>query len=446
MSYLILFPEVIANSMMDLTVQLFIVVGLVLLSAFFSASEIALLTVNRLSLKHLAEQKINKAGALLALKQNPNRLISAILIGNNFANIFAASYTTRLVFNLSSGSIDENLLIIISTISLTIFIVIFGEMLPKSIANNYSLKVSFLVYYPILASIYLFYPLVYILENINHGIMRLFRIKADCNTSIIYDQKELETMIDISQEEGILEKEERAIIKSVFEFSDTRVYEIMVQRVDMVSLDISKGISAFMELIKSTGYSRIPVFENDVDNILGIAFTKDIMHEVIQNKPLESIDLKKILRKAHFVPESKKVDELFKLMRDTRQHMVMAVDEYGGISGLVTMEDILEELVGEIQDEYDTEEPYFRRLDDNAYEIAGNYPIDDLNELLNIELPTEECDTISGYLLAELGHIPVAGEKVFSDDYTFIVSKIEGRRIVKIVAKPVKVSDNSCSL
>lgn len=412
--------------------NLFVIFFLVLLSAFFSASEVALLTVNRITLKHMAEQKSNKAKALLLLKQNPNRFISAILIGNNIANIFAASVGTRLAILLAP---ESTTVLMLSTFALTIIIVIFGEMLPKSFANNNPLKVSFLIYYPIRISIALFYPLVIILEGLNHGLMKLFGVKNVHSTSIIADQRELETMIDISQEEGILEQDERAIIKSVFEFSDTRVYEIMVQRVDMVSLDISKGIQGFMELIKTTGYSRVPVYENEVDNILGIAFTKDVMQEVIHSKAMDEIDLKKLIRKAHFVPESKKVDELFKLMRETRQHMIMAVDEYGGISGLITMEDILEELVGEIQDEYDTEEPYFRKLDDTSYEIAGNYPIDDLNELLEISLPTEECDTISGYLLSELGHIPVAGEKVLTDQHTFIVSKIEGRRIVKVVAK-----------
>ncbi|HOI24243.1 MAG TPA: hemolysin family protein [Caldisericia bacterium] len=416
---------------------------LLFLSAFFSASEVALLTVNRITLKHMAEQKSGKAHSLLLLKQNPNRFISAILIGNNIANIFAASVGTRLAILLAP---ESTTFLMLSTFALTIIIVIFGEMLPKSFANNNPLRVSFLVYYPIRLSITLFYPLVLILEALNHGLMKLLGLKNVHSTSIITDQRELETMIDISQEEGILEQDERAIIKSVFEFSDTRVYEIMVQRVDMVSLDISKGIMGFMELIKTTGYSRVPVYENEVDNILGIAFTKDVMQEVIHNKAMEDIDLKKLIRKAHFVPESKKVDELFKLMRETRQHMVMAVDEYGGISGLITMEDILEELVGEIQDEYDTEEPYFRKLDDTSYEIAGNYPIDDLNELLEISLPTEECDTISGYLLAELGHIPVAGEKVFTDQHTFIVSKIEGRRIVKVVAKAIIKEDSECSV
>jgi putative hemolysin len=418
-----------------------IIIGLIFISALFSASEIALLTVSRVTLKHMAEQKINKAQNLLKLKQNPNRLIGAILIGNNLTNIFAASFGTRVAIDLGATMGSPGLMILLSTLMLTIIIVVFGEMLPKSLANNYSLKASFFVYHPIRFSIFIFYPLVVILEKINQSFLRIFHVKSDYVNPIICDQKELETMIDISQEEGILEQDERAIIKSVFEFSDTRVYEIMVQRVDMVSLDVNKGILGFMELIESTGYSRVPVYENEVDNILGIAFTKDVMQEVIKNKPLDDIDLRSILRKAHFVPESKKVDELFKQMRDTRQHMVLAVDEYGGISGLLTLEDILEELVGEIQDEYDTEEPYVRKVDETSYEIAGNYPVDDLNELLNVNLSNEECDTISGYLLAELGHIPVAGEKVYHEDFTFIVSKIEGRRILKVIAKPAKKND-----
>lgn len=410
----------------------FFILICVLLSAFFTVAEAALLSVNRITLKHLIQQKIKNANKVLHLKEKPNRFINALLIGNNTVNIIAASLATKFV--ITQWPNNQNQAVLISTIAMTLLIVVFGETLPKNVGANYPTKISLFLYYPVKVTMSLFSPIVWILNHIVGGFSKLFSLETKSN-SIIKNQMELETVIDISQEEGIIEKEERTLIKSIFEFSDTKVYEIMVQRVDMVSVDVLDGIESVMKEIGETGYSRIPIYEENVDNILGIVFTKDIFQALTSNPDYHKINLRKIIRKADFVPESKKVDELFREMRENKQHMVLAVDEYGGISGLVTLEDILEELVGEIQDEFDTEEPYFRQRDNGSYEIAGNYPIDDLNELLTMEIPTEEVDTISGFLLSELGHIPVVSEKVEFGDYLFTIDQIKGRRILKVVVE-----------
>jgi putative hemolysin len=409
----------------------------ILLSAFFTIAEAALLSVNRISLRHLIQQKNELAGKVLLLKDKPNQFINALLIGNNTVNILAASLSVNLFIRLIE---NQNQAVFLSTVAMTLLIVVFGETLPKNIGSSNSTKISLLFYYPVKFTITIFTPIVWLLNLVVFGFSKLFHLETKSN-SIITNQMELETVIDISQEEGIIEKEERSLIKSIFEFSDTKVYEIMVQRVDMVSVDILDGITEVMKVVGDTGYSRIPIYEENVDNILGIVYTKDIFQSLTLNPDYHSINLKKIIRKADFVPESKKVDELFREMRDKKQHMVLAVDEYGGISGLVTLEDILEELVGEIQDEYDTEEPYFLQKEDGSFEIAGNYPIDDLNELLSMEIPTEEVDTISGFLLSELGHIPVVSEKVEFGDYLFTIDQIKGRRILKVVVK--KLIDKS---
>jgi len=403
----------------------------ILLSAFFTAAEAALLSVNRITLKHLIQRKINKAEKLLQLKDKPNLYINALLIGNNAVNILAASLSTNLLITLVH---NQNQAVFLSTAIMTVLIVVFGETLPKNLGSSHAVNVSLLVYYPVMFSIFIFFPIVWVLNRIVFGVSKLFSLETKSN-SIINNQFELETVIDISQEEGIIEKEERTLIKSIFEFSDTKVYEIMVQRVDMVSVDILDGIEEVMKVIGDTGYSRIPIYEENVDNILGIVFTKDILQALTATSDFHTINLRKIIREADFIPESKKVDELFREMRDNKQHMVLVVDEYGGIAGLVTLEDILEELVGEIQDEFDTEEPFFQKKKDGSYEIAGNYPIDDLNELLSISIPTEESDTISGFLLSELGHIPVVSETVEFGDYVFTIGQIKRRRIVKILAQ-----------
>jgi CBS domain containing-hemolysin-like protein len=406
----------------------------ILLSAFFTIAEAALLSVNRITLRHLIQQKNELAEKVLLLKDKPNEFINALLVGNNTVNILAASLSANLFIRLVA---NQNQAVFFSTVAMTILIVVFGETLPKNIGSSNAIKISLLFYYPVKFTITLFTPIVWLLNAIVLGFSKLFHLETKTN-SIITSQMELETVIDISQEEGIIEKEERSLIKSIFEFSDTKVYEIMVQRVDVVSVDILDGIDEVLKVIGETGYSRIPVYEENEDNILGIVYTKDIFQALTVNPDYHSIKLNKIIRKADFVPESKKVDELFREMRENKQHMVLAVDEYGGISGLVTLEDILEELVGEIQDEYDTEEPYFRQKEDGSFEIAGNYPIDDLNELLSIEIPTEEVDTISGFLLSELGHIPVVSEKVEFGNYLFTIDQIKGRRILKVLVKKLK--------
>lgn len=410
------------------------ILACILFSAFFTTAEAALLSVNRITLKHLIQQKMDKASKVLSLKDKPNLYISALLVGNNTVNILAASLSTNLLINLVA---NQKQAVLLSTAIMTVLIVVFGETLPKNVGSSNAVKVSLMVYYPVMVTIYLFFPIVWILNQIVYGFSKIFSLETKTN-SIIANQMELETVIDISQEEGIIEKEERTLIKSIFEFSDTKVYEIMVQRVDMVSVDILDGIEEVMKIVGDTGYSRIPVYEENVDNILGIVYTKDIFQALTTSPDYHAINLRKIIRKADFVPESKKVDELFREMRDKKQHMVLVVDEYGGIAGLLTLEDILEELVGEIQDEYDTEEPFFQKKKDGSYEIAGNYPIEDLNELLSIEIPTEESDTISGFLLSELGHIPVVSEKVEFKGYLFTIDQIKDRRIIKVNVQSVK--------
>lgn len=405
----------------------FWIIVLILLSAFFSASEAALLSVSKIKLLNLVNEKSKIAEKVLHLKSDASKFISAILVGNNIVNILATSLFTRLLIE----KIGPTEGVILSTIIASIVIIIFGEMLPKSIAAAGSLKISMLVYYPVIFFIYIFYPIVYLLTRLSQFTLRLLGIKNNFG-DLITSQEELEAVINASQEEGLIEKEEKELMKSVFEFRDIRVYEVMVPRVDMVSINIEGGILKFMEVVGETGYSRIPVYEDSIDNIIGILYSKDVMSKIGKGQNVEKINIREIMRKAEFVPDSKKVEELFREMREKKLHMVIVIDEYGGVAGLITLEDIIEELVGEIQDEYDTEEPFFKLNEDGSYEIAGNYPIDDLNELLQIDLSSEEYDTISGFLLSALGHIPTVNEKVSYEDYIFTIEQIKRRRIIKV--------------
>lgn len=411
---------------------------LILLSAFFSASEAALLSVSRIKLTSLINEKSNVAKKVLNLKHEPNKFISALLIGNNIVNVLATSLFTRLLIEIVGP--DKGVLL--STIIISIVIIIFGEMIPKSIGATNSLKASIIVYYPVTFFIYLFYPIVFLLTKLSQVVLKLLGIKKSAK-DLMLSQEELETVIEASHEEGLIEKEERELIESVFEFRDTKVYEIMVPRVDMVSIDIKDGISEFLKVIGNTGYSRIPIYDDSIDNIIGILYAKDVMRRIGRGENIEKVNIREIMRKAEFVPDSKKVDELFKEMREKKQHMMIVVDEYGGVCGLITLEDIIEELVGEIQDEYDIEEPFFKVKEDGSYEIAGNYPISDLNELLGIDLSNEEYDTMSGFLLSSLGHIPTVNEKVKYGEYIFTINQIKGRRILKVRVEKINENSNS---
>jgi CBS domain containing-hemolysin-like protein len=408
----------------------FWIIVLILFSAFFSGSEAALLSVSRIALRSIIGERVKTAEKILKLKQDPARFIGALLVGNNIVNILATSLSTRLLILM----VGPNKAIFLSTAILTIIIVIFGEMLPKIVGTSNPTKISLLVYYPVVFFIYILYPIVFLITKLSELILKILRIKTD-KKGLISNQQELEAVIDVSQEEGIIEEEEQEMIKSVFEFGDTHVYEIMVPRVDMVCIDVEENITGFLKVVGETGYSRIPIYEDSIDNIIGIVYSKDVMSKIGKGIDIKNLNIKEIMRKAEFVPDSKKVDELFREMRDKKQHMMIVIDEYGGVCGLVTLEDIIEELVGEIQDEYDTEEPFFKEKEDGSYEVAGNFPIDDLDELIGIDLSSEEYDTVSGFLLSSLGHIPNVGEKVFYEGYTFTVDQIKNRRIIKVNVK-----------
>jgi CBS domain containing-hemolysin-like protein len=366
-----------------------------------------------------------------ALKNDPNKLITGVLIGNNIVNILATSlatiYATKLFINGETA-------VIVSTAALTILIVIFAEMFPKTVSNSNPLKISMIVYYPVVISMVIFAPLIWFFSLINKGLLRMFGIK-DSRTSLVMKQKELETVINMSQRDGVIYQEEREMLKSVFDFRDTHVNEIMVPRVDMGCLDIEDGIEEFFNIIKKGGYSRVPVFEEKPDNIIGILFVKDVIRWISSSKPLEDLNIKSVLRPAEFVPETKKIDQLFKEMREKKTHIVMVVDEYGGISGLLTLEDILEEIVGEIQDEFDSEEELSKKLKDGSYEIVGDYPIDDFNENFKTDISEEDAETISGFMLSELGHIPDIEEIVEYKNFELTVRDMEDRRITKVSVK-----------
>ncbi len=404
---------------------------LILISAFFSGSELALLTVNRVKLNSMFEDGSIRADKVLQLIKDPNKLITGILIGNNIVNILATSLATSYATKVLP---NEKIAVLVSTVVLTLLIVIFAEMFPKTVSNANSLKISLLVYYPVRFSLFVFTPLIWLFTHVNNLLLKIFRINS-CESSLAMNHRELETVIDMSQKEGMIHQNEQAMLKSVFEFSETHVSDIMVPRVDMVCLDIEDGIEEFFKIVRENGLSRIPVYEDKPDNIIGVLFVKDVIRWVSNHKSIQDMKIKATIRPVDFVPEPKLIDQLFNEMRNKKSHIVMVVDEYGGVSGLVTLEDILEEIVGEIQDEFDSEEELSRQLKDGTYEILGDYPIDDFNDNFSVDIDEEDIDTISGFMFSQLGHIPHVGEKVEYKNLVLTVRAMDDRRITKVSVK-----------
>jgi gliding motility-associated protein GldE len=396
---------------------------LILLSGFFSGSETALVSLNRIKLKKLAEDGDKRALIIEGLLKHPNRLLATILVGNNLVNISAAAIATSLAIDFF-GSKGVG----IATGVMTLLILLFGEVTPKGFAIRNAENISLSIAHPMEFLVKALYPVVRILTAMTKPVIR--RFGGEFRFSPYVTEDEIKMLVDVGEKEGVIEKDEKELIHGVFEFSDTNAVEVMVPRIDMKCLNINESIDDAVKFIRKTGHSRIPVYEKNIDNIVGILYSKDIFGRSKGERA--GISLRSLLRPAYFIPETKKLDDVLREMQARRTQMAIVVDEYGGTEGLVTMEDVLEELVGEILDEYDTEESMVRIIDDYTAMVDAKTSIDDLNEAMDIHLPEEEFETVGGLIFNTLGKIPKAGDKVMINSTTMIVEKMRGRRISKV--------------
>jgi CBS domain containing-hemolysin-like protein len=410
-----------------------LLIVLVLFSAFFSASETALMSITKLKVLHLIEQKKKNAKIVYDLKMNPHRLLVTILIGNNIVNVSAAS-----IAGVIGREIFKNYGLGIAIAVMTLVILIFGEIIPKTYSVKYDEKMSLFVAPIILFFTYLFHPIHISLDFVN----RLVGIIVPEIKKPLITEAELRTIVKFGEHEGSIKKEEEEMIYSVFEMDDTEVKEIMVPRVDMFSLNQNRKISEVIQEIIEKGYSRIPVYGKTVDNIKGIVYIKDILPFL--KKGNLDIRLKEIMKPTIFVTENKRINTLLKQFKENKIHIALVVDEYGGIQGLVTIEDILEELVGEIYDETDVPVKLIKIIDKNISKINGGTNLDEVNEILNLNLEkTEDYETISGYILYKIGRIPTEGETIFLENLKFNIDKMEGNRIKEVTLTKIPIPDKS---
>ena len=425
--------------------QIIFLIILILLNAYFAASEMAYISLNDAKIEKEAKEGNKKAKKIKKMLKNPSKFLATIQIGITLAGFLSSAFAADTFASELSPILNEwmpgpgigfwqALSIIVITIILSFFTLIFGELVPKRLAMKYSEKIAFSTIGIISFISVITSPFVKLLTATTNLVSKIFGV-SEYEEEVVTEE-EIKMMIDEGEEKGTIERGERQLLNNVFEFNDIIVSEIMTPRTDMYAIDINEDINKKLEEIDEFKYSRIPVYNESIDDIQGILFVKDILKPLKDNK---KINIKEIMREPYFVPESKDIDELFKEMQQNKVQMAIVIDEYGGTAGLITMEDILEELVGNIFDEYDEEVVDIKKIDDNTYILSGTITSYELKKVFNIELPEGDYETLSGYLLDKLGRIPEEDEHPVIEDenLTYKVEEIEDRRI-----KYVKVCRN----
>ena len=399
---------------------LLVLIVLLLLSAFFSSAETAFITVSNIKIRSLIEEGNKKAILVNKIIENKSKMLSAILIGNNLVNISASALATLLAQKMFG-----EYAISFATGILTILVLIFGEITPKSLATINSLKLSLAyakVIYWLMFRLTLFICVINFLAN---SLMRLLGVNPDAKTSSI-TETELRTIVDVSHEEGVIEKEEKQMINNVFDFGDAIASDVMVPKVDMTMADINSTYDELIQIFRKEKYTRIPIYQDTTDNVIGIINMKDLL---LYN-PEHIFDIRNYLRSAFFTYEGKKISELMMEMKKTSVNIVIVLDEYGVTSGLITLEDLLEEIVGEIHDEYDLDdEDDVREISTNKYLIEGHIKISDLNDRLGLKLHSDEYDSIGGLIIEKLDRFPTPGDKIIIDTVSLKVISMDKMRI-----------------
>lgn len=420
--------------------QIAILVILIGLNAFFAASEIAFIALNDTKIEKQAKEGNKKAKQIEKMLETPSKFLSTIQIGITLAGFLSSAFASDafasklapVLNNMIPIGINiwQNISILIITIILSFFTIVFGELVPKRLAMKHYEKIAFATIEIIRTISIITAPFVKLLSVTTNAISKIFGVGE--NEEEIVTEEEIKMMVDQGKEDGTIQEDEKEYINNVFEFNDIVASEIMTHRTDMFAVDINTGANELLEeIIKDDcKHSRIPVYDETVDEIKGILYVKDI----IKNIGKKTFKIKNIMKEAYFVSQNKLINELFKEMQKNKKQMAIVIDEYGGTAGLITMEDILEEIVGDIFDEYDEFEEEYEKIDDKTYIISGKMPIYDVNKLLNSNIPEGDYDTLSGYLQEELGRIPTDEENpiIETKELTFKIEEYEDKRIIKV--------------
>ena len=403
--------------------QLIILLTLLGLSAFFSSAETALTTVNKIRIRSLAEDGNKRAKTVLKITDDSGKMLSAILIGNNIVNLSAASLTTSLAYSFGGS------MVAIASGILTVLILLFGEITPKTMATIHAEKMA-LIYAPII-SIFMkvMTPVIFIINGLAIGVLFLLRVDPNAKNDLM-TETELRTIVDVSHEDGVIESDEREMIYNVFDLGDAKAKDVMVPRVHVTFADVNSTYEELLDIFREDKFTRLPIFEDTTDNVVGTINMKDLL--LYDNT--KEFHIRDILREAYFTYEYKSISELLVEMRQASFNIAIVLDEYGETAGLITLEDILEEIVGEIHDEYDeNEEDFVQEVSEREYIIEGSMNLDDLNDRLDLDLNSEEYDSLGGFIIERLDRLPEAGDSIVTEEgIRMVVEKLDKNRIEKV--------------
>lgn len=401
-------------------IQLIILLALLFLSAFFSSAETAMTTVNRIRIRTLAEEGNPRAKTLLKITDNPAKFLSAVLIGNNIVNLSAASLTTTLAYRLGGS------MVAIASAILTLLILLFGEITPKTMATIHAEKIS-LLYAPIISLfIRLMTPIIFIVNGLANILLRLLHIDPNASNKTM-TENDLRTIVDVSHEDGVIESEEKEMIYNVFDMGDAKAKDVMVPRVHVTFADINSTYDELIDIFREDKFTRLPIYEDTTDNVVGTINMKDLL--LYDNK--KDFHLQDILREAYFTYEYKNISELLLEMRESSFNIAIVLDEYGETAGLITLEDLLEEIVGEIRDEYDdNEEDFVKEIALREYLVEGSTNLEDLNDRLDLSLSSDDYDSVGGLIIEHLDRLPEVGDEITTaDGIRMVVEKLDKNRI-----------------
>ena len=421
---------------MSLVSQFILILVLTLLNAFFASAEMAIVSVNRNRIKMLADDGNKKASLLVDLLEEPNKFLSTIQVGITLAGFFSSASAATGISEVIGASLSQlgipyaqSISLVVITIILSYFTLVFGELVPKRIALQKSEQIAMLSVRPIVFVFKFAKPFVKLLSLSTNVLLRVIGM-SDTDLEEKVSREEIKSLVDAGEEYGVINQIEKEMINSIFDFDDKLAKEVMTPRTEVYMINSQLPLS--IEELLEENYSRIPVYEGDMDNIIGILYLKDFLHEAYQ-VGFENVGIKKLLHRPYFVPECKNIDQLFKELQKSKRHLAVLIDEYGGFSGIVTIEDLIEEVMGDINDEYDDDEPFIRKIDNDTYIVNGLISIKELNDKLHLNLDeeTEDYDTLGGFLINQIDYIPSETEEcmVEYENLLFKVECVKDKRI-----------------
>ena len=403
--------------------QIIILIILLFFSGFFSSAETSLTTVNKIRMRSLAEEGNKRAKKVIVITEDSGKMLSAILIGNNIVNLSASSITTSIAYMFGGSAVAA------ATGIITLLILIFGEISPKTLATIHSEKLALMYAYPIAFLMKITTPFIFIVNSLSRAVLFILRVDPNAKPDAM-TESELRTIVDVSHEDGVIESEEKEMIYNVFDMGDAKAKDVMVPRVHMTFADVNSTYEELINIFREDKFTRLPVYEETTDNVIGTINMKDLL--LFDNK--KEFHIRDILREAYFTYEYKSISELLVEMREASFNIAIVLDEYGETAGLITLEDLLEEIVGEIRDEYDeNEEDDFKEINRFEYVVEGSTNLDDLNDELHTKLESEDYDSLGGFIIERLDRLPELNDEVTTaDGIRLVVESLDKNRVEKV--------------